>query len=194
MILASASPRRRELLEQVGYTFKVVPSTVEEEMEHGTPKEIVKHNALSKATDVACLHRDDIVIGADTIVVVDGQIFGKPKDAADACDMLLRLSGRTHQVMTGIAVVQGKRIHNDVVVTDVTMRPYGIEEILDYIKTGEPMDKAGAYGIQGIGALLVEKIDGCYNNVVGLPIARLAEVLRQVRSDRWVILCRKCGE
>lgn len=182
MILASASPRRRELLEQVGYTFKVVPSTVEEEMEHGTPKEIVKHNALSKATDVACLHRDDIVIGADTIVVVDGQIFGKPKDAADACDMLLRLSGRTHQVMTGIAVVQGKRIHNDVVVTDVTMRPYGIEEILDYIKTGEPMDKAGAYGIQGIGALLVEKIDGCYNNVVGLPIARLAEVLRQVRS------------
>lgn len=182
MILASASPRRRELLTQVGYTFEVIPSSVEEEMEHGTPKEIVKHNALIKATDIARSHPDAVVIGADTIVVVDEQIFGKPKDKADAQDMLLRLSGRTHQVMTGIAVVQGKRIHNDVVVTDVTMRPYGIGEILDYIKTGEPMDKAGAYGIQGIGALLVEKINGCYNNVVGLPIAHLAEVLRQVQS------------
>lgn len=178
MILASASPRRRELLTQVGYTFKVIPSSVEEEMEQGTPKEIVRNNALIKAADIAREYCEDIIIGADTIVVVDEQIFGKPKDEAEAQEMLSRLSGRTHQVMTGIAVVQGKRVYSDVVVTDVTMRAYGIEEIRDYIKTGEPMDKAGAYGIQGIGALLVEKINGCYNSVVGLPIARLAEVLR----------------
>lgn len=179
MILASASPRRRELLLQVGYTFEVIPSTVEEEMEHGTPKEIVKHNALIKAQDIAHRYTSDIVIGADTIVTVDGKIFGKPKDEADAEAMLMSLSGRVHQVMTGIAVVEGTRVYNDVVVTDVVMRAYSREEVRGYIKTGEPMDKAGAYGIQGIGALLVEKINGCYNNVVGLPIARLAEVLRE---------------
>lgn len=178
MILASASPRRRELLTQVGYTFEVIPSSVEEDMESGTPQEIVKYNALIKAQDIAREHTTDIVIGADTIVTVDGKIFGKPKTKAEAEDMLMHLSGRAHQVMTGIALVEGERCYNDVVVTDVVMRPYSRDEVRDYIKTGEPMDKAGAYGIQGIGALLVEKINGCYNNVVGLPIARLAEILR----------------
>lgn len=179
IILASASPRRRELLTQVGYTFEVVPSSVEEEMEDGTPIEIVKHNALIKAKDVAQQYPQDIVIGADTIVVVNGRIFGKPRDEKDAESMLTELSGQAHQVMTGIAVVQGTKIHSEAVVTDVVMRSYGIDEVRAYIATREPMDKAGAYGIQGIGALLVEKIDGCYNNVVGLPIARLAEVLTE---------------
>ncbi len=185
IILASASPRRRELLTQVGYQFDVVPSSVEEEMKDGTPMEIVKHNALIKALDVAKSYSQDIVIGADTIVVVGGKIFGKPQDEADAEAMLRELSGSVHQVMTGIAVVQGERVHSEVVITDVTMRDYGMDEILAYIATGEPMDKAGAYGIQGIGALLVSHISGCYNNVVGLPIARVAEVLTLFDCSVW---------
>lgn len=185
IILASASPRRRELLSQVGYRFEVIPSSVEEEMEDGTPVEIVKHNALIKAQDVARSYPQDIVIGADTIVVVGGRIFGKPQDEADAEKMLCELSGDVHQVMTGIAVVQGERVHSEVVITDVTMRDYGIDEIRAYIATREPMDKAGAYGIQGIGALLVSHISGCYNNVVGLPIARLAEVLTAFDQSAW---------
>ena len=185
IILASASPRRRELLTQVGYRFEVVPSSVEEEMEDGTPMDIVKHNALIKAQDVAKQYPHDTVIGADTIVVVNGRIFGKPQDEIDAEKMLTELSGSVHQVMTGIAVVQGDRIHSEAVVTDVVMRKYGIDEIRSYIATGEPMDKAGAYGIQGIGALLVSHISGCYNNVVGLPIARLAEVLTRFDHSAW---------
>lgn len=185
IVLASASPRRRELLTQVGYQFKVVPSSVEEEMEDGTPIDIVKHNALIKAQDIAKSYPKDIVIGADTIVVVNGRIFGKPQDENDAEKMLAELSGSVHQVMTGIAVVQGERIHSEVVVTDVTMRNYDMDEIHAYIATGEPMDKAGAYGIQGIGALLVSHISGCYNNVVGLPIARVAEVLTTFGQSAW---------
>ncbi|MBQ6712507.1 MAG: septum formation inhibitor Maf [Selenomonadales bacterium] len=185
IVLASASPRRRELLTQVGYQFKVVPSSVEEEMEDGAPIDIVKHNALIKAQDIAKSYPKDIVIGADTIVVVNGRIFGKPQDENDAEKMLAELSGSVHQVMTGIAVVQGERIHSEAVVTDVTMRNYDMDEIRAYIATGEPMDKAGAYGIQGIGALLVSHISGCYNNVVGLPIARVAEVLSTFGQSAW---------
>lgn len=185
IILASASPRRRELLTQVGYTFNVVPSSVEEEMEDGTPIEIVKHNALIKAQDIAQHYPDDVVIGADTIVAIDGRIFGKPRDEQDAEAMLTELAGQVHQVMTGIAVVQGGKIHSEVVVTDVKMRDYGIDEIRAYIRTREPMDKAGAYGIQGIGALLVSQISGCYNNVVGLPVGRLAEILAAFRCSVW---------
>lgn len=185
IILASASPRRRELLTQVGYRFDVVPSSVEEEMEDGTPMDIVKHNALIKAQDIAKSYPQDTVIGADTIVVVGGRIFGKPQDKKDAEKMLTELSGRIHQVMTGIAVIQGDRVHSEVVVTDVTMRNYGADEIRAYIATGEPMDKAGAYGIQGIGALFVSHIGGCYNNVVGLPIARVAEVLTTFNHSAW---------
>ncbi len=183
IVLASASPRRSELLKQVGCDFIVRPSQAEEIVEHVEPRETARHNALVKAQDIARGFRQDIVIGADTIVVHRGVIYGKPKSEEDAEAMLTALSGDTHQVMTGIAVIQGETVLSEVVVTDVKMRAFSTEEIRRYIATGEPMDKAGAYGIQGIGALLVEKIDGCYNNVVGLPIARLANMLKEVGTD-----------
>ena len=183
IVLASASPRRRELLTQVGYQFKVVPSSVEEEMEDGTPIDIVKHNALIKAQDIAKSYPKDIVIGADTIVVVNGRIFGKPQDENDAEKMLAELSGSVHQVMTGIAVVQGERIHSEVVVTDVTMRNYDMDEIHAYIATGEPMDKAGAYGIQGEGGKFVLGYEGGFDTIMGLSVELCEKLIRKALME-----------
>lgn len=187
IILASNSPRRRELLKQIGVEFKVIPAEVEEDegKEKGkSPVEVVKNNALLKAQKVAemVLESDSLIIGADTIVVLDGRIIGKPKDERDAINILKKLRGKYHYVFTGVAVLETPemRFLVSTVKSKVKMRDYSDEEIIRYVATGEPMDKAGAYGIQGKGALLVEKIEGDYYNIVGLPLVRLYNLLERM--------------
>lgn len=181
IVLASASPRRRELLDQVGCDFVVMNSTViEDNTLDLPPEELVVLQARDKALDVfSKVQSTDVVIGADTIVVLDGRVYGKPIDTNDARRMLTSLSGREHQVITGIAVVTAGEIWTDFVATNVTMGNSTLKQIEAYLATGEPMDKAGAYGIQGMGALLVERINGCYANVVGLPLNKLSSVLEK---------------
>lgn len=181
LILASKSPRRRELLAQMGLTdFQIHPAMGEEVAPPGlTPPELVQALALHKAREVAQHHAQagDLVIGADTIVVLDGQVLGKPRDEAHALEMLTALAGRAHHVYTGVAVLQDGQELAQVEDTTVWFRDASPEELKRYIATGEPMDKAGAYGIQGRGGLLVSRIEGDYTNVVGLPIVRLATML-----------------
>ncbi len=181
LILASASPRREELLRQVGCEFTVISSEVEEDNDRGLPPvELAVSHALAKARDVAASAAPGaIVVGADTIVVLGDRIFGKPRDTADARRMLAELAGREHQVITGVAVVRGDESWTDHAVTAVRFRAYGPQDIERYLANGEPMGKAGAYAIQGAGALLVEGITGCYTNVVGLPLVTLDELLRR---------------
>ncbi|MDK2800733.1 MAG: nucleoside triphosphate pyrophosphatase [Clostridiales bacterium] len=183
IILASASPRRQELLQQIGLKFEVMPSAVEEKIENNAPpEEIVQQLSFVKAKDIAKnVEQSCIVIGADTIVVYKNNILGKPKNYDDAYSMLKMLSGDAHNVLTGFTVIRtddGKTITN-YAQTSVKFREITEEEIIGYINTQEPMDKAGAYGIQGIGSLLVEQIKGDYFNVVGLPIAKLMQVLKK---------------
>ncbi len=183
LILASASPRRRELLKLAGLDFTVCVSDCDESVpESLSPPEAVAEIAGRKALAVAANYPEDTVIGADTIVVVDGIILGKPKDAGDAADMLKRLSDRTHSVYTGVCVVSGSAEKRFIEITDVTFYALTDAEIDKYVATGEPTDKAGAYGIQGRGALLVKEICGDYFNVVGLPLARLVRVLNGIPS------------
>ena len=180
IILASNSPRRKELLGQIGLTdFKVSAPNVDESVEDGlSPAEIVEELSLRKARAAAKrAGPDDVIIAADTVVAVDGQVLGKPRSEAGAFEMLRKLSGREHQVYTGVTVMQGGRAVTEHEETVVTFRALSDEEIWGYIATEEPMDKAGAYGIQGIGALLVSGIRGDYSNVVGLPVFRLGRML-----------------
>lgn len=183
IVLASASPRRRELLEQIGLKFTVIPSEISEEGQNLSPEAWAEHLALHKARDVAAsLNGDGYVIGADTIVLLDGAVYGKPANAQDACRMLTNLQGREHQVITGIAVVRitDGAVRVDHEVTNVTMRQLKPAEINWYVETAEPMDKAGAYAIQGRGAVFITGICGCYFNVVGLPLARLTLMLEDL--------------
>jgi septum formation protein len=177
IILASASPRRLELLRLTGLPFEVIPSSVDEECVTGAPAEVARLLSERKAEEVAARHPGALVLGADTIVTLDGAILGKPRDAGDARRMLALLSGRTHQVITGIAL-RGAGAVSDAVSTDVTFRPLTAREIAAYVATGEPMDKAGAYALQGHAALFTPEIRGDYANVVGLPLCRLTDLLR----------------
>ncbi len=179
VILASASPRRRELLSLIFSDFRVIPSEFDEDSvpSHLAPPDYVLHSAIMKARDVAARFPESIIIGADTIVVIDEAILGKPRDTADAARMLRLLSGRTHRVYTGVAVMRGGIEHAAVECTEVTFRELSDEMICRYIASGEPMDKAGAYAIQGKGAVLISSISGCYPNVVGLPLYRLSLLL-----------------
>lgn len=180
LVLASQSPRRRELLQQMGFQdFEVLPAIGAEVADPALPPEqYAEQLALHKAREVASRCGEDaLVIGADTIVVLDGHILGKPKNAASALQMLTALSGRKHTVYTGVCVIHGSEVDLRHEATKVTVCALTEREILAYIATGEPMDKAGAYGIQGRGALLVEKIEGDYYNVVGLPICCLNRML-----------------
>lgn len=179
VILASASPRRRELLAVVMEKFQVLPSSFDESLVPGelAPAEHVEYLALMKARDVAADKPDSLIIGADTIVVVDGAILGKPANTSDAARMLRMLSGRAHQVYTGVAVIFGEREITGVECTDVTFTDLDDETISRYVATGEPMDKAGAYAIQGRASVLISSICGCYSNVVGLPLHRLSNIL-----------------
>ena len=183
LILASKPPRRRELLAQMGLTdFEIHPALGEELAQPDLPPpELVQALALHKAQEgaQAFAQSGDVVIGADTIVVLDGQVLGKPHDEAHALAMLTALSGREHHVYTGVAVLQDGRALVQVEDTAVWFRNASEGELRRYIATGEPMDKAGAYGIQGRGGLLVSRIQGDYTNVVGLPIVRLASMLAQ---------------
>ena len=182
IVLASGSPRRQELLKNIGITdFDIrVPEANEAYPDGLTPQEIVAYISREKAEAAAKLCGDDeIAITADTMVFLDDQRLGKPADEADALRMLMGLQGRHHTVCTGVTVRQGSRSITEVETTEVYFRPATKEELLGYIATGEPMDKAGAYGIQGKGSLLVEKINGDYFNVMGLPVLRLSRMLEQ---------------
>jgi septum formation protein len=183
LILASASPRRQELLTQAGYRFIVHPSSIDESLRPAEDAiRFATRLAREKAEEVFARQRSSnppaVVLGADTVVVCDGVIMGKPVDAADAERMLLLLSGRTHQVVTGVALVWGPgSVEVAAEVTQVTMRTLSPQEVADYIATGEPMDKAGAYAIQGYAGRWIPRIQGCYFNVVGLPLSLVAALL-----------------
>ncbi|MBR4102403.1 MAG: septum formation inhibitor Maf [Oscillospiraceae bacterium] len=180
LILASASPRRQELLKRITEDFTVNPVDADETLPVGIPVEIAAvYLADVKAKAAAEQFPEDIVIGCDTIVVLEDEIMGKPSDRAQAKQMLQKLSGQTHKVMTGTALYSGKKSTVFTSETRVTFYELTDAEIERYLDTGEPFDKAGAYGIQGFGCLLVRSIEGDYNNVVGLPVAALARALAQ---------------
>lgn len=180
IILASQSPRRRELMEQAGYRFDIIPSHKEEIITKTLPCEVVEELALQKALDVydICGESGRLVIGADTVVSLDGKILGKPKSKQEAFDMLKELQGRTHEVYTGVAFVSDTLRHSFYECTRVTFYPMADGEIQSYVDTGDSLDKAGAYGIQGRCAIYIKEICGDYNNVVGLPIGRLYHELQ----------------
>jgi len=181
LILASGSPRRRELLGRFGVPFTVIASGVDETPPtDATPPEVAEHLARLKARDVAAQHPGVFVLGADTLVTIDGLILGKPRDRADAARMLRLLRGRTHQVPTGVALVTPDgETHSLVEVATVTMYPFTDVAISSYLATDEPYDKAGSYAAQGAGNALVAAIRGCYTCVVGLPVCRVATLLRE---------------
>jgi septum formation protein len=186
IILASGSPRRKELLDQIGAEFVVqVSEAAEESGDELAPQELVKRNAIVKAQAVAREHPDLPVLGADTVVALDGHTYGKPCDKADACHMLRLFAGRTHEVSTGIALVYGGSIYADVVTTKVTFAPLTEAEICRYAESGEPLDKAGAYAVQGRAAVFIEKLDGSYSNVVGLPLHALARLAGKAGVDLY---------
>lgn len=180
IVLASASPRRHALLQQIGLRHRVVPYQGEERFDEKlSPEKIVEQLALLKATTVAQKEPGDLFIGADTIVYMN-EILGKPKDEKDAYRMLCGLSGKWHFVYTGVALYQPNgTVFVSHEKTRVQMKPLSDEEIYAYIRTKEPLDKAGAYGIQGLGAMLVSRVEGCYYTVVGLPLKKLGDGLKQ---------------
>jgi len=180
IILASKSPRRRYLLQQAGLSFRVIPSSIDEaSVPMSSPETYVRVLSEAKANDVAAMYPDKWVIGADTIVLQEGAILGKPGSQAEARGMLKRLSGQIHQVLTGYAICckAQKRSFSETIITDVQFKHLTDEEIEWYIHTKEPFDKAGAYAIQGLGTFLVKRIDGSYTNVVGLPVCEVIEFL-----------------
>ena len=181
IILASKSPRRRALMQQIGLQFAVMTEDVDERMDPSVPiEQEIARVSLKKALAVqAGVSPEDIVVAADTMVCVDNRRLGKPADRADAARMLRQLSGRSHTVITGLSVVRGDRRESCTVSTDIHFRPLTEGEIAAYIASGEPMDKAGAYGIQGLAAIFVDRLDGDYYNVMGLPVCTLAQLLRR---------------
>jgi len=181
LVLASASPRRQELLRNAGILFEVQPADIPEDPLPGEgARECAERLAREKALAIAEKRPADVVLGADTVVVIDGQILGKPTDAADAARMLRLLSGRDHEVITGICLVAGGQCSVASENTTVTMSEIAEKEIAGYIASGEPMDKAGAYAIQGIASRWIPRIEGDYSNVVGLPVALVCRILRQL--------------
>ncbi|MFQ6948808.1 MAG: Maf family protein [Blautia hansenii] len=192
IILASASPRRRELLEQGGIPFTVIPSQAEEKITTEQPGQAVEELSYLKCSDIYEKSAGDVlVIGADTVVASEGKILGKPSSQKDAVKMLQSLQGREHEVYTGVTIMaregnenRKKTFHEK---TKVVFYPMSDEEIRSYVNTGEPMDKAGAYGIQGKSAVFIKEISGDYNNVVGLPLARLYQELKNmgIESREW---------
>lgn len=197
LILASASPRRRELLSTIGYPFEVLESGVVEIEPPGmSPEDAAQFLASLKAGQVGQTEKRDgaIILAADTVIDLDGRILGKPEDALDAVEILNQLGGRTHKVITGVCIVSsdnGKRSSFSVS-SGVTMRPYTEAEIRHYVASGEPLDKAGAYAVQGLGAGMVASVRGCYNNVVGLPLCEVVCHLLSfgVPIDRQRAYCR----
>jgi len=183
IVLASQSPRRSEILRRAGIPFVVRPANVDETARLSeSPEDYVKRVARDKAM-AASAAPSEIVLGADTVVVIDGEILGKPADSADAARMLGLLAGREHQVLTGICLRRGVEMVIDCASTRVWFTPLSRAEIVEYVASGEPMDKAGAYAIQGLASRFVERIEGSYTNVVGLPIELVQQVLRKLESS-----------
>ncbi|MBB5324569.1 septum formation protein [Anoxybacillus tepidamans] len=181
LILASSSPRRKQLLEMAGLRFDILVSDIDEQIQRNeSPEQIVQSLAYQKAKAVQKTNPGAYVIGADTIVVYNRQVLGKPKTKQEACEMLRLLSGKTHHVFTGVAIIAPEQETVFVERTAVTFWDITDEDIFEYIETGEPMDKAGAYGIQGKGALFVKRIEGDYFSVVGLPLARTVRELKKI--------------
>lgn len=184
--LASGSPRRQELLTQLGVAFeKIVPGIEEQRRPQESAQQYVTRLAREKAqAGVAMVNQDLPVLGADTIVILNGEVLEKPRDAAHAAEMLGKLSGETHQVMTAVALADRQNMLDALVVTDVTFRVLSEHDIAGYVAGGEPLDKAGAYGIQGLGGCFVRKINGSYHAVVGLPLVETYELLSNFNSLR----------
>lgn len=186
IVLASASPRRAELLRQIGLSFRVRPADIDETPGTGeSARHYVERLARGKALAVQAAEPNAIVIGSDTSVVLAGEILGKPRDSQEAVGMLRQLSGATHQVMTAVAVASANACESRVAVTDVRFRRLSDEEIAAYVATGESMDKAGGYGIQGRGGIFVEELRGSYSAVVGLPLQETAELLAGAGCPVW---------
>jgi len=182
IVLASSSPRRKELLQKIGLKFEVDASNCAEEIDSALkPDEIVHRISVAKAKSVALRHKNTVIIAADTIGVIGKKLLGKPHTAGEARKMLAQINGKSHEVITGFTVLDTAtdKIISGTVSTRVYIKKLTQAEIDAYVETGEPLDKAGAYGIQGLGALIVEKIEGDYYNVVGLPLSALAEVLKE---------------
>lgn len=187
VILASASPRRRELLEQIGIEFEVIVSKADENIKADTPSQLVMSLSEIKAQavyDAAGLKNGEMIIGADTVVVLEGMVLGKPRDKENAKEMLRKLSDNRHEVLTGVTILymtegilKKETFHEKTFVYTYAISEKEIEE---YIETNEPMDKAGSYGIQGIGAKFIKKIDGDYNNVVGLPVSKIYQKIKEM--------------
>ena len=185
LILASASPRRSELLRHAGIPFGVDPADIHEAPLAGeAPIDYAQRLARDKAKTVLARHPHELVLGADTVVVVDEHLLEKPADAADAARMLRMLAGRTHQVITGVSLLASDSERTEAEVTQVSFTTMSEQEIVGYVATGEPMDKAGAYGIQGIASRWVARIDGDYFNVVGLPVARVYRMLKELEEPK----------
>jgi septum formation protein len=186
IVLASGSPRRKELLEKIGLKFEVDPAEYVETLKSGMkPEEIARYLSLQKAQSAAKKYPDAIIIAADTFGVISGSVIGKPHNEAEARNILRKLSGRPHRVITGFTMMDtavGKAVTRSVETT-VHFRKLTDEEIDAYVRTGEPLDKAGAYGIQGLGAVLVDRIEGDFYNVIGLPLSALAEALKEFGID-----------
>lgn len=184
LVLASASPRRSELLRNAGISFTLDPAHVPEvPLQQEAPFAYAQRLARDKAIAVFSRHSNDVVLGADTVVVVDEHLLEKPADAQDAARMLRLLSGRSHRVITGVSVVAPGFERTEAEVTQVWFSQLSDGEIVDYVRSGEPMDKAGAYGIQGIASRWIGRIEGCYFNVVGLPVQRVYRLLRAAESE-----------
>ena len=181
-VLASASPRRRELLDLIGIRHTVDPADIDESMHVAElPAAHVERLAREKVSKVAARHPDALVIAADTVVVLQGRVMGKPRTEEEACSMLSDLRGATHTVLTGMACAFNGKLESSVDDVSVTFRDLSKDEIREYIATGEPMDKAGSYGIQGYGATIVRRIDGDYFAVMGLSLVRLVELMQKLR-------------
>jgi septum formation protein len=191
LILASSSPRRRQLLDLLGLPFEVDPSEIDEIARVGeAPSAFALRAAREKASDVANRHPGRLVLGSDTVVELDGRILGKPSDGEDAFQMLRSLSGRTHQVHTAVSLVRDEKAHHLIDTSTVEFNEIGDERIRWYVETGEPLDKAGAYAIQGIAGVLVARLDGSPHTVVGLPIHRLPDLFAAHGVDFWSLLVK----
>ncbi|OWV06979.1 MULTISPECIES: nucleoside triphosphate pyrophosphatase [unclassified Fibrobacter] len=184
IVLGSGSPRRSEILKLIGVDFRVVVSNEDENPKSTDPLEFPRENATIKALAVSRMERGAVVLGFDTLVFLDGVPLGKPKSEADALDMLSKLNGRGHKVITGVAIARdGKLLAASEEETEVVFRNNTLQELQEYVNSRDPMDKAGAYGIQTAGARLIQGINGCYYNVVGLPVARTLQMLSDLKVE-----------
>lgn len=187
LVLASNSPRRRDLLNQAGYPFRVIVSEADElKADDIPPAELVMENARRKAADVkGKVRANEVILGADTLVIMDGKVFGKPKDEKEAIAMLTELSGKSHFVYTGIALIKGEKLFQRAEATKVTFASLSDEDIARYAKSGEPLGKAGAYAVQGRAATFIKGIEGSFSNVVGLPLYALTDLAKEAGIDLY---------